>query len=74
MPIELETISNSPRPLNYLKPEFWNGFPDLPASEIVDFLKLVRRGHQIAVEEPPAGMSKKEFDIQNQKSEFLKSI
>jgi sugar phosphate isomerase/epimerase len=74
VPIQIETISNSPRPVPYLKPEYWQGFPDLPASDIVDFLNLVRRGHPIDVAEAPTGMEKKAFDIENQKSEFLKSI
>jgi sugar phosphate isomerase/epimerase len=74
VPIQIETISNSPRQVPYLKPEYWEGFPDLPASGIVDFLKLVRRGHPIDVAEAPAGTEKKSFDIENQKGEFLKSI
>jgi len=74
VPIHLETISNSPRPISYLKPEYWDGFPDLKASGIADFLNLVRKGHPIEVAEAPAGTDKKTFDIENQKSEFLKSV
>jgi len=42
VPIHLEIISNSPRPVPYLTAKYWDGFPDLPASGITDFLKLVR--------------------------------
>ncbi len=73
VPIHLEIISNSPRPIPYLKPEYWDGFADIPARGIIDFLKLVRKGHPIDVAKAPAGTDKKAFDIENQKSEFLKS-
>lgn len=73
VPIHIETISNSPRSIPYLKSEYWKGFPDLPASGIIDFLKLVRMGHPLEVTEAPAGIDKNVFDIENQKSEFLRS-
>jgi sugar phosphate isomerase/epimerase len=74
VPFHIETISNSQRPIPFLKPEFWDGFPDLPASDIVDFLKLVRKGSPLEIEEPPAGTDKKEFDIKHQENEFSKSV
>jgi len=74
VPILIETISNSPRSIPYLKDEYWEGFPDLKATEIMDFLKLVRMGHPMEVTKAPAGMEKKEFDRENQKEELLKSI
>ena len=73
IPIHIETISNSPRSVPYLKADYWDGFPDLPASGIVDFLKLVRKGHPIEIAQAPVGMDKKAFDIENQKNEFQKS-
>ena len=74
VPVHIETISNSPRSLPFLKPEFWDGFPDLPASGIVDFLKLVRQGHPIEVAKAPAGTDKKAFDIETQKNDLLNSV
>jgi sugar phosphate isomerase/epimerase len=74
VPLHVESISNSQRPIPYLNPEFWNGFPGLHAADIVDFLKLVRRGHPLEVEEPPTGTDSKTFDIRHQEREFLKSI
>jgi len=72
--MHLEIISNSPRAIPYLKPEYWNGFPDLKASGLMDFLKLVRQGKPMKLDKSPAGMNKKEFDIQHQKKELLASI
>jgi 3-oxoisoapionate decarboxylase len=74
VPIHLEIISNSPRAIPYLKPEYWNGFPNLKASGFMDFLKLVRQGLPMELDKPPTGMNKKEFDIQHQKKELLASI
>ncbi len=74
VPIHIETISNSPREIPYLKDEYWEGFPDLKAKGIVDFLKLVRKGQAMEVAKAPAGTDKKAFDIENQKNDLLKSI
>lgn len=42
----LEIITSiPPRVLNYLEPEFWEVYPDTPASEFVRFLELVQNGH-----------------------------
>jgi len=74
VPIHVETISNSPRSIPYLQPEFWDGFPDLTAYGIVDFLKLVRQGRPMEIVKPAAGMNQKEFDIKHQRSELVKSF
>ena len=74
VPLFVESISNSPRPIPFLQEEWWKGFPDVRASGIVDFLALCRRGHPIDVERPPAGMDRNEFEQQHQRAEFLKSI
>ena len=74
VPIHIETISNSPRQIPYLDDEYWRGFPDLKATGIIDFLKLVRNGHPVEVAEAPNGTDKKAFDIDNQIHELLKSV
>ena len=74
MPIFVESISNSARPIPFLTYEHWKGYPNLTAANIVDFLKLCRRGHEIEIDQPEPGMDKKEFDRQHQRTEFLKSI
>lgn len=74
MPVFVESISNSPRPIPFLTKEHWKGYPNLHAADIVDFLKLCRRGHEIGVDQPAPGTGKKEFERQHQRTEFLKSI
>lgn len=74
MPIFVESISNSARPIPFLTDKHWQGYPNLKAEGITDFLKLCRRGRSIAIDQPTAGMDKKEFDRQHQQAEFLKSI
>lgn len=74
VPLHIETISNSARPISYLKPDFWQAFPDLKASEMVDFLQMVRRGDPMEVKSGSADIDSKEFEINLQQSEFEKSI
>ncbi len=74
VPIHIETISNSPRSIPYLKEEYWEGFPELKASGIIDFLKLVRMGHPIEVAIAPPGVDKTTFEMESQENDLLKSI
>jgi sugar phosphate isomerase/epimerase len=44
-PFSLEIITGAPpRVLNYLEPDYWEAYPDLPAVEFVEFLKLDQGG------------------------------
>jgi sugar phosphate isomerase/epimerase len=74
VPFAVESISNSPRPIPFLTDEFWTGFPNLPASGIADFLKMLRRGEPLEFLEPPPGVDQKTFDIQHQQSELRASL
>ena len=74
MPVFVESISNSARPIPFLTHEHWKGYPNLKAADIVDFLKLCRRGHSIDVDKPAPGTDEKEFEQQQQRTDFLKSI
>ncbi len=74
VPLFVESISNSPRPIPYLTDAFWAGFPDVKAAGIVDFLALMRKGHPLPLVEPAAGESQSAFDQRHQKSEFERSI
>lgn len=74
VPIHVETIGSAKRSIPFLKPEFWDGFPDLPASGIVDFLKRIKLGQPIEIPEPPAGIDKKKFDIEQQQIMLQKSL
>jgi len=73
VPLHVETISNSVRPVPFLRPEFWKGFPDLPVGKIVGFLNMAKKGKPVEIINAPAGMNQKEFDIKLQQSELLKS-
>jgi len=45
VPYSLEIITGAPpKVLNYLEPSYWDAYPDMPAAEFVEFLKLVRAG------------------------------
>jgi sugar phosphate isomerase/epimerase len=74
VPLFVETISNSPRPIPFLANEFWKGYPNLRAAALVDFLNLCRRGRPIEVVKPPSGMDVKTFEKQHQRAEFVGSI
>jgi len=74
MPVFVESISNSARPIAYLTDQHWKGYPNLKATDIVDFLRLCRRGQPIEIDLPPAGMNQKDFDQRHQRREFLGSI
>lgn len=74
VPLHVETISNSARPVPFLKPEFWKGFPNLHASEIISFLNMARKGKPVEIITAPQGKSKKDFDIELIQSELLKSL
>jgi len=58
----------------FLAPGFWKGYPDLTASDFLEFLKLVKEGSPLKIELPPAGITQREFDIELQQSELLQSI
>ena len=74
VPLHVETISNSARPTPFLKPEFWKGFPNLSAAGIIVFLNLAKNGKPQEIKNPPAGITQKNFDIELQQSELLKSF
>jgi sugar phosphate isomerase/epimerase len=74
VPLIVETISNSLRSIPFLESDFWDGFPDLHASDMVDFLKLLKRGNPLEIQKPSSGMDQKSFDIKHQEDQFLKSI
>jgi len=74
VPLHVETISNSARPVPFLRPEFWKGFPNLSASGIIDFLNLAKKETPREIIKAPLGVAQKDFDIEQQQTELLKSI
>lgn len=73
-PLNLEIISNSPRSIPYLKPEYWDVYPKLRAAGLARFLALSRRGRPIGVVPPPAGADARAFERDQQRSEFERSV
>ena len=73
-PILVETISNSQRPIPFLTEEHMKAYPNLKAEGMIDFLKLLRRGHPILVDEASAGEDPKSFEQNHQRHEFEQSI
>lgn len=74
VPLFIESISNSPRPVPFLTTDFWKGYPNLKAADLVDFLKLLRRGRPMETAKPASGMDAKTFEQQHQRIEFERSI
>jgi sugar phosphate isomerase/epimerase len=74
MPIFVESISNSARPISFLTKQHWEAYPNLDASQIIAFLALVRKGSAAKIDKPTDGQNQKVFDQEHQRSEFLKSI
>ena len=62
MPIFVESISNSARPIPYLIKEYWKAYPNLHASQIIDFLAVVRKGKPAKIDMPAEGQDQKAFD------------
>ncbi len=74
VPFFVESISNSQRPIPFLTPEFWKGYPKLAAADLVDFLTLVRRGRPMEITKPAPGEDARAFDQAHQRAEFEQSI
>ena len=74
VPLHLEIISNSPRPIPFLQRDHWKVYPNLRAADIVDFLALCRRGRPLELVKPPAGTDAKTFEKQYQRTEFERSV
>jgi 3-oxoisoapionate decarboxylase len=74
VPFHVETISNSARPVPFLNPEFWKGFPNLLAAGIINFLILAKKGKPQEIIKAPDGLNQKDFDIKLQQSELFKSL
>jgi len=74
VPIHVESISNSTINIPFKTTEFLKGFPDLTQVEINNFTKLASKGIPQDILTPKNGVSKKEFDINLQQEELLKSF
>jgi len=74
VPLFVESISNSPRPIPFMTTDFWKGYSNRHPADIVDFLRLCRRDRPIEVVKLPPGTDAKTFEKQHRQSEFQQSI
>jgi 3-oxoisoapionate decarboxylase len=74
VPLHIETISGAPRPIPFLTQEFWEGYKNLKAKDLVPFMKMLREGQPIDALVPPPGMDVREFEIQSQMEELEASV
>ena len=74
VPLHIETVSNRPNEIPFLTREFWEGYPDLKAADLLDFYQMLRAGEQIEVKEVPEGVDANIFAQKLQHEELRKSI
>jgi 3-oxoisoapionate decarboxylase len=73
-PVNLEIISGFARRYPYLKPEFWEPYPEARAYEFARFLALAKRGSPIEPFRAPAGEERRLAEGNYQKAELERSI
>jgi len=74
IPLHIETVSNRQNEIPFLQEDFWDGYSELKASDLLDFYRMIRAGEPIDVLSPPAGVDQKIFGQNLQKEELRKSI
>ncbi len=74
VPVQLEIISGFNREFPYLRPDFWEGYRDVPAATFARFLSLAKRGTARDVARFPEGEARREAEAAYQKSELERSI
>ena len=74
VPLHIETVSNRQNEIPFLQEDFWEGYPNLKAAELLDFYKMIRTGQSIKLLFPKDGEDAKLFAQELQKNELIKSI
>ena len=74
VPVHIETISGFNREIPFLRPEFWNPWPKMRASDLAAFLALAKRGKARAEWSPPAGVPRPKAQQDYQRGEIEKSL
>ncbi len=74
VPLHIETVSNRQNEIPFLREDFWEGYPNLKAAELLDFYKMIRTGQSIKLLTPQDGEDAKLFAQEHQKNELKKSI
>jgi len=74
VPLHIETVSNRQNEIPFLQEDFWEGYPDLKAANLLEFYQIIRKGSPIEILLPPEGVDTKTFEQNFQKKELQKSI
>jgi len=74
VPLHIETVSNRQNEIPFLQENFWVGYPDLKAADLLEFYQMIRKGEPIGIVSPPEGVDIKIFAQDLQKKELQKSI
>jgi len=74
VPVHIETISGFARPFPYLKKEYWEVWPEMPAKDFARFAAMARRGKPFETVKNPEGKDRAETEQLGQKAEIERSI
>jgi len=72
--VQLEIISGFNREFPYLRPEFWEGYYEVPAATFARFLSLAKRGAARDAVRFPEGEARREAEAAYQQDELQRSI
>ena len=70
VPVQLEILSGFPRPVPYLREDFWRVWPKARASDLAKFLALAKRGKPIPPHKSPDPKAEQEY----QRTELERSV
>ena len=74
VPLNIESISDKQTEIPFLNKDFWQGYPDLKAGDLLDFYNMIRKGKVRKLITPPEGTDANSFAQDQQKKELIKSI
>lgn len=73
-PLHIESISDKQTEIPFLNKDFWLGYPDLKAGDLLDFYNMIRKGNSRKLISAPEGMDSDLFAQEQQQRELIKSI
>ncbi len=74
VPLHIESISDKQTEIPFLNKDFWLGYPNLKAGDLLDFYTMLRKGKSRKLLSPPQEMYPDLFAQEQQKRELIKSI
>lgn len=72
--VHAEIISGFSIDVPYLKPEFWEVWPNARAADFAKFLALAKKGKPVPPFRPPAGVDRQKAEQEYQKNELERSL